>query len=124
MRIVTCRAIVPGMTSLSRKDWILLAALTLSWGINWPVMKLGVHDFPPLTFRALCMLGSLPILWLAARAQKLPLRLPPGSLKDVFRLAIPNMLIWHFFIILGVTMLSSGRDAIIGYTMTVWAVVW
>ncbi len=112
------------MASLSRKDWILLAVLTVSWGINWPIMKLGVHDFPPLTFRALCMLGSLPILWLAARAQKLPLRLPPGSLKDVFRLAIPNMLVWHFFIILGVTMLSSGRAAILGYTMPVWAVLW
>jgi hypothetical protein len=34
------------MTSLSRKDWILLVLLTLCWGINWPIMKLGVQDFP------------------------------------------------------------------------------
>ena len=111
------------MTSLSRKDWILLVVLTLSWGINWPIMKLGVHDFPPLTFRALCMLGALPVLWLAARAQRIPIVFPRSQWKAVARLAIPNMLVWHFFIILGVKMLSSGRAAILGYTMPVWAVL-
>jgi drug/metabolite transporter (DMT)-like permease len=111
------------MTSLTRKDWITLVLLTLSWGINWPIMKIGVHDFPPLAFRALSMLGALPIMWLAARMQRAPLAIPPGRLKDVVRLAIPNMLIWHVFIILGVKMLSSGRAAILGYTMPVWAVL-
>jgi drug/metabolite transporter (DMT)-like permease len=111
------------MTSLTRKDWITLVLLTLCWGINWPIMKLGVHDFPPLGFRALSMLGALPIMWLAARLQRVPLAIPPGRLKDVVRLAIPNMLIWHVFIILGVKMLSSGRAAILGYTMPVWAVL-
>ena len=33
------------------------------------------------------------------------------------------MLLWHVFIILGVKMLSSGRAAILGYTMPVWAVL-
>ncbi|HWJ95813.1 MAG TPA: EamA family transporter, partial [Telluria sp.] len=32
-------------------------------------------------------------------------------------------LIWHVFIILGVKMLSSGRAAILGYTMPVWALL-
>lgn len=111
------------MTSFFRKDCILLVVLTLSWGINWPIMKIGVHDFPPLTFRALCMLISLPILGLVARAQGVSLALPRARVKDVIRLAIPNMLVWHFFIILGVSMLSSGRAAILGYTMPVWAVL-
>lgn len=112
-----------GMTSLSRKDWILLFLLTLFWGINWPVMKAGVQDFPPLTFRMLSMLGGLPVLWLAARWQGAPLAIPRGKAVDVLRLAVPNMLIWHMFIILGVKMLSSGRAAILGYTMPVWAVL-
>jgi drug/metabolite transporter (DMT)-like permease len=111
------------MTSLSRKDWILLALLTLFWGLNWPVMKAGVQDFPPLTFRTLSMIGGLPILWLAARMQGASLAIPRGKTLDVIRLAIPNMLIWHVFIILGVKVLSSGRAAILGYTMPVWAVL-
>ena len=47
------------MNTLNRKDLILLALLTLSWGFNWPIMKIGVQDFPPLTFRTLGMLGGL-----------------------------------------------------------------
>lgn len=111
------------MTSLSRKDWILLTLLTLFWGINWPVMKAGVQDFPPLSFRMLSMIGGLPTLWLAARWQRAPLSIPEGKTMDVVRLAVPNMLIWHVFMILGVKMLSSGRAAILGYTMPVWAVL-
>ncbi len=111
------------MTSLSRKDWILLVLLTLCWGINWPVMKLGVSDFPPVSFRTISMLGGLPVIWLAARMQGASLAIPRGRLKEVILLAIPNMLIWHVFIILGVKMLSSGRAAILGYTMPVWALL-
>lgn len=111
------------MTSLSRKNWILLILLTLCWGINWPIMKIGVRDFPPLTFRTLSMIGGLPALWIAARMQNASLAIPRGQLIDVLRLAIPNMLIWHVFMILGVKMLSSGRAAILGYTMPVWAVL-
>lgn len=111
------------MTSLSRKDWILLVLLTLCWGINWPVMKFGVQDFPPLSFRTMSMVGGLPVLWLAARLQGISLGIPKGKLPDVMRLAVPNMLIWHVFMILGVKMLSSGRAAILGYTMPVWAVL-
>jgi drug/metabolite transporter (DMT)-like permease len=111
------------MTSLSRKDWILLVLLTLCWGINWPIMKIGVHDFPPLTFRMIGMIGGLPVLWLAARWQGVSLAIPRGGVKQIIRLAIPNMLIWHMFMILGVKALSSGRAAILGYTMPVWAVL-
>lgn len=111
------------MTSLSRKHWILLAILTLSWGINWPIMKIGVRDFPPLAFRALCMFGGLPLIWLAARTQRVSLAIPRGHIGDVVKLAVPNMLIWNVFIILGVRMLSSGRAAILGYTMPAWAML-
>jgi drug/metabolite transporter (DMT)-like permease len=111
------------MTTLSRKDWILLALLTLCWGVNWPIMKMGVQHFPPLSFRTLSMLGGLPIIWLAARMQGASLAIPKGRVLHVIRLAIPNMLVWHMFMILGVKMLSSGRAAILGYTMPVWAVL-
>jgi drug/metabolite transporter (DMT)-like permease len=111
------------MTSLSRKDWILLILLTLVWGINWPIMKIGVRDFPPITFRTLSLLGGLPALWLVARMQGVSIAIPKGQLKEVIKLTIPNMLLWNIFIMLGVKMLSSGRAAILGYTMPVWAVL-
>jgi len=109
--------------TLSRRDWILLILLTLAWGFNWPIMKIGVRDFPPLTFRALCMLGGLPTIWLAARAQGVTPAIAPGDMRAIARLTVSNMLIWHVCVILGVKLLSSGRAAILGYTMPVWAVL-
>jgi drug/metabolite transporter (DMT)-like permease len=111
------------MTSLSRKDWIFLVLLTLFWGANWPIMKFGVREFPPMMFRTLGMLLGLPVIWIAARMQNVSLRIPPGQSKTLIKLAVPNMLVWHLFVILGVKMLPSGRAAILGYTMPVWAVL-
>jgi len=111
------------MTSFSRKDFMLLILLTLIWGFNWPIMKIGVTGYPPLTFRILGTFGALPVLWLAARSQGMSLAMPKGQFMTVVRLAIPNMLFWNLFMILGITTLSSGRSAILGYTMPVWVVV-
>jgi drug/metabolite transporter (DMT)-like permease len=102
---------------------MLLVLLTLCWGINWPIMKMGVRDYPPLSFRTLSMLGSLPLLWAVARAQHASLAIPRGRLKDVVRLTIPNMLVWYVPMLFALKMLSSGRAAILGYTMPVWAVL-
>ncbi|MNK11220.1 putative inner membrane transporter yiJE [compost metagenome] len=111
------------MTSLSRKDWLLLVLLTICWGINWPIMKIGVQFFPPLAFRSLCMLGSIPILWLAVRSYGVSLQISRRDLGTIFKLTIPNVIMWNVCIILGVKLLSSGRAAILGYTMPIWAVL-
>lgn len=111
------------MTSFTRKDLILLAMLTLCWGLNWPIMKIGVREFPPITFRLLGMLGALPVLWLAARMQNASLAIPRGKVAALVKLSIPNMFLWNVLMIIGVSMLSSGRAAILGYTMPVWAVL-
>jgi drug/metabolite transporter (DMT)-like permease len=50
------------MHALSRRQLTVLIALTLVWGVNWPIMKLGVTGYPPLTFRTLCMVLGLPVL--------------------------------------------------------------
>ncbi len=111
------------MNQLTRKDLILLALLTLFWGLNWPVMKIGVREFPPLTFRTIGMLGGVLVIWLAARLQGVSLKIPKGEVLTIAKLALPNMLIWHALIIIGVKLLSSGRAAILGYTMPAWAVL-
>lgn len=111
------------MTSFSRKDWTLLVLLTLCWGINWPIMKMAVQDFPPIAFRTLCVMGAIPVLWLLARWRAVPLKMSQDELGTIFTLAIPNMIIWNTFMIVGVKMLSSGRAAILGYTMPIWAVL-
>jgi drug/metabolite transporter (DMT)-like permease len=113
------------MPALTRQQLVLLVLLTLAWGLNWPVMKLGVTDYPPLSFRALSMWLGLPVLAIALWVLKVPLRLPAGPAgshwKELLKLSAANMFVWHVCIILAISALSSGRAAILGYTMPIFS---
>jgi drug/metabolite transporter (DMT)-like permease len=111
------------MTRLSRRDLLLLALLTLFWGVNWPVMKLGVAEMPPLYFRTLCLGGGLLVIGVWARASGVSLAVPRRAWREIAWLAVPNMIVWHVLAILAIKQLPSGRAAILGYTMPVWAVL-
>ena len=109
------------MHALSSRQWLVLVLLTLVWGINWPIMKLGVTGFPPLTFRMLCLWLGLPVLGLALVALRVPFRIPRQHWRELLVLAVFNMFIWHALIIVAVQSLSSGRAAILGYTMPMFS---
>lgn len=111
------------MHALSRQQLVILVLLTLVWGINWPVMKLGVTHYPPLTFRALSMWLGLPVLALGLVLLKVPFRIPRASWRELLWLTATNMVVWHVCIIIAVRSLSSGRAAILGYTMPIFSAV-
>jgi drug/metabolite transporter (DMT)-like permease len=108
----------------SARQFGLLVALTLVWGLNWPVMKLGVTQFPPLTFRTLSMWLGLPVLWLATRWLRVPLHVPRSEWRELGMLTLTNMIVWHVVAIVSVQALSSGRAAILGYTMPIFSALW
>ena len=105
---------------LARRELVLLVILTLLWGFNWPVMKIGVRDFAPLSFRTLCMVGGVAMLFVMARVQNESLKVRREHWPELVWLALTNMVIWYVLSIYGVKLLSSGRAAILGYTMPVW----
>ena len=111
------------MHALSRQQLLVLVLLTLVWGINWPVMKLGVTAYPPLTFRALSMWLGLPVLALGLWVLKVPFRIPRRDWRELLWLTATNMFVWHVCIILAVRTLTSGRAAILGYTMPIFSAV-
>ncbi|MCD6734189.1 MAG: DMT family transporter, partial [Burkholderiaceae bacterium] len=105
---------------LSPRDLWLLALLTLSWGVNWPIMKVGVNELAPMSFRALTMVGGLPALALIARVGGVSLRVPREERGELLVLALTNMVLWIVLSIYALKLLSSGRAAILAYTMPVW----
>jgi drug/metabolite transporter (DMT)-like permease len=109
------------MPTLTRPQLAGLIILTLTWGFNWPIMKLGVTDYPPLTFRMISMWIGLPVLALALLAMKIPFRIPRKDWRELFWLAVANMFVWHALIIVALKSLSSGRSAILGYSMPVFS---
>ena len=109
-----------GQSGLNRRDLVILVLLTLAWGINWPIMKFGVREMEPLTFRSLCMIGGLPLLFMIIRQKGLTLAIPRQYWHESFWIALTNMVGWYVFAMYGVKLLSSGRAAILGYTMPIW----
>jgi len=115
----------------TRRQLGILVLLTLVWGVNWPIMKIGVSGwpgapapYPPLSFRALSMLFGLPVLAAALVLMKVPLALPREHWAALVRLALPNMIVWHVVVIVALQQLSSGRTAILGYSMPIFAALW
>lgn len=108
----------------SARQVALLVALTLVWGLNWPVMKLGVTHYPPLSFRTLSMWLGLPVLWLATRWLKVPLHIARSEWPELAKLTLTNMIVWHVVAIVAIQALSSGRAAILGYTMPIFSALW
>ena len=108
---------------LPRQGLLLLAALSLFWGANWPVMKMVLSEVPPLYFRSCCLLlGGVGMLALA-RLSGIPLRVPSGQWTRVLWLAAFNISGWNALVIIGVSLLPSGRAALLGYTMPLWSML-
>jgi len=107
---------------LPQRLWWLLAGLTLAWGFNWTAMKVALSEATPWTFRALCLgLGSA-ILFAALRARGHSLAVPKGERLRLGVLAFFNITCWNLLVAFGVTMIPSGRAAILAYMMPAWAI--
>ena len=115
--------VTPPAARITGLDLFLILLVTCSWGLNYPIMKFVVTQYPPSTFRALTFILGTTVLGLYAWYRREPLRLPPHERWTTLRLGLPNMVLWHAGLIYGISLLNSGRAAIIGYTMPVWALL-
>ncbi len=117
------RALPGSAARVSGIDLLLILLVTVSWGLNYPIMKFVVTSYPPSTFRALTFLLGTLAIGLYALTKNEKLLIPRAELWLVFKLSLGNMVFWHLGLIYGLVYLSSGRAAIIGYTMPVWALL-
>jgi drug/metabolite transporter (DMT)-like permease len=108
---------------VSASGLFLVAILTLVWGCNWPVLKLGVTELAPLTFRGTTLPFAAIGLLLAARLSGDSIRIPREHWGKVLALALFNIAAWNGLILFGVQQMPAGRSAILAYTMPVWTVL-
>jgi drug/metabolite transporter (DMT)-like permease len=103
--------------------YVLLAALSLFWGLNWPVMKVVLGEIPVLPFRALCLIASGPLLLAIAALRGDTLALKRHEIVPLLLAAVLNVTLWHLFSAYGVSLMAAGRASIIAYTMPAWAML-
>lgn len=110
-------------TGINRTDLLLILLVTFFWGLNYPIMKFALKGYPPLTFRFLGFFFAIILIGLLIWREGNSFRVPKNEWLKVWKLSLGSMVLWHFGLIFGVLLLKSGRAAIVGYTMPVWALL-
>ena len=100
---------------------LYLAATALGWGINWPVMKVLLREWPPLSARGWAgMAAALGLAGLALlRGERLAV--PRRSVGRLLLAAATNVTAWMGLSTLCMLWLSVAEGALLVYTMPVWA---
>ena len=117
------QAEAPAAQHISAAQLVPVAVLALVWGVNWPVLKLGVSEIAPLTFRALTLpFAALGLLCVALGTGD-SIRIPRALWAKVSMLAVANITGWNGLLLFGLQHLPAGRSAIIAFTMPLWSVL-
>lgn len=103
-----------------RRAYALLMGVILFWGLNWPIMKIGLQYIPPFAFGAARMLlgAALVVLLLAVRKE---LRLPgKQDVPVVLSVGILQLAVVVSCNNLGLEQVGAGRAALLAYTTPLW----
>ena len=101
--------------------YLLLASLSLFWGLNWPGMKIILSEMTVWWFRALCLLAGGGLLMTLSALSGNRCRLEPGEIRPVILCGLFAILGWMVFSAYGVSQMPAGRASIIAFTMPLWA---
>ena len=111
---------VPGRAPISSVGLVLLVIASIGWGLNFPVMKFLLSQWPPLSARGLCGIAGASALALIAVSRGETLRVPSGQwlrLALVSTLAIGG---WTAFMGLALLWLRASDAAVLGISTPVW----
>ncbi len=100
---------------------LLIVAMSLLWGLNWPAMKVVVGELSPWTFRVVCVGVAGASLLALAKLQRERL-VPPRRLWPALGvLSVVHVTNWHMLTAFALTSIGGGRAAILAFTMPLWA---
>ncbi|MSQ54578.1 MAG: DMT family transporter [Betaproteobacteria bacterium] len=107
---------------LTARQWLLLASLTLFWGVNWTALKVGLSEIAPWTFRSICLAAGAGVLFAGLRLANQPLSVPRSQWGRLALIAFVSVTCWNILVAFGVQRLPSGRAVVLCYTMPVFAI--
>jgi len=105
-----------------RAGYLLLGGVALTWGGNYPLLKLGLGYAPPLLFTLLRMLLGTMAMFAVARWLG-RLRLPPREdLPVVLSVGVVQNMLFITLITFGMQFVPAGRAVVLAYTSSIWVI--
>jgi len=102
----------------------MIAVLTLLWGVNFPFIKVAVSEFPPWTFRVLCVTcGAIGLLAIGRLILGHSIRVQPGDRLPIALAGCLNITGFQMCVAFALMSVEAGRGAIVAHTMPLWATV-
>lgn len=100
---------------------MLVVAIGVFWGVNWPIMKIALGELSPWWFRTVTITVSGAGLLLLAQLSGERVRFAAADLVPMLTVSLFAITGWHLLTAFGLMMVESGRAVIVAFTMPVWA---
>jgi drug/metabolite transporter (DMT)-like permease len=110
-------------TTSRRTGLALLIGVAFAWGLNWPMIKLGVSEVPVWQFRAYTGLIAAAALFGFARLLRQNMAVAPRFWIPLTLAALLNVTSWFMLIAYGVKLMGSSHAAILAFTMPIFQAV-
>ncbi len=104
-----------------RTGLLCLAVTALGWGLNWPVMKALLREWPPLSARGWAGLAAALGLAVLAALRGERLAVPRRAIGPLLLAAGSNVLAWMGLSTLALLWLGVAEGALLVYSMPIWA---
>src|SRR3954447_1326684 len=100
---------------------LCLLVTAVGWGLNWPVMKLLLREWPPLAARGTAGIAAALGLAVLAALRGKRLAVPPRAVPRPLLAAALNVTAWMGLATVSLLWLTAGEGALLVYTMPIWA---
>ena len=108
-------------SAVPRRALVMLVALTIVWGTNWPLFPHAVREVSVWTFRSVAMVGSGLLLLGLARLRGQPLGIARRYWRTVVLGTFVYLVIWNLASTYAAVLIPSGQAAVLGFTMPLWS---
>jgi probable blue pigment (indigoidine) exporter len=109
-----------GRARMSPLGFGFLAVASVGWGLNFPIMKHLLTEWPPLSSRGLCGIVGAVALALIAFARQQQLSVPRRLWLRLLLVSTLQIGGWIAFMGLALLWLSASEAAVLGISIPVW----
>jgi drug/metabolite transporter (DMT)-like permease len=99
---------------------VVLLIASVGWGLNFPIMKYLLREWPPLSSRGLCGIAGAAGLALIALARRQSLSVPRQMWLRLLLVSWLTIGGWVAFMGLALLWLSASEAAVLGISIPVW----